>query len=72
VSFTSSGAQRVPRPPTSGMGAESGMDILAFLGEDAGLYPLQYHAVRALDLPVCTRMGNCSPVHADVIVDTKI
>jgi hypothetical protein len=33
---------------------------------------LQYHAISALDLPVCTHVGDHGLVHVDVIVITKI
>jgi hypothetical protein len=48
------------------------VDILALLGEDVGLYALLYHAVSALDLPVCMRVGYRGPVHPDVAVITEI
>jgi hypothetical protein len=33
---------------------------------------LQYHAVSSLDLPICTWVGDCGPVHADVIIIIEI
>jgi hypothetical protein len=48
------------------------MDILALLGEDAGLQALQYQSIRALDLSVHARVGDCYLVYPDVVVITKI
>jgi hypothetical protein len=33
---------------------------------------LQYHAVRSLDLPICTLVGDCDLVHTDVIIIIEI
>jgi hypothetical protein len=48
------------------------MDILTLLGEDARLQALQYHVINALNLLICKRVGNHSPIHVDVIVVTEI
>jgi hypothetical protein len=48
------------------------MDILTLLGEDVGLWALQYHAVSVLDLPVCVWVGDHGTVHTDVIVVIEI
>jgi hypothetical protein len=48
------------------------MDILTLLGEDAGLWALQYQFIRALDLFVRARIGDCYPVYLDVVVITEI
>jgi hypothetical protein len=45
-----------------------GEEILALLGEDAGLWALQYQVVSTLDLPVCTRVGYRGPVHPYVVI----
>jgi hypothetical protein len=33
---------------------------------------MQYHVVSTLDLPICTRVDDHGPFHADVIVVTEI
>jgi hypothetical protein len=55
-----------------GSGIESNMDVLALLGEDAGLQTLPYHTVCALNLPVRVGVGDCCPVYPNVVIVTEI
>jgi hypothetical protein len=48
------------------------MDVLALLGEDAGVRALQYHAICMLNLCVHEGVGDCYPVYSDAIVITKV
>jgi hypothetical protein len=47
------------------------MDILTLLDEDEGLWAAQYHVVSPPDLPICTWVGDRSPVHTNDISSQK-
>jgi hypothetical protein len=49
-----------------------GEDIPAHLGEDAGLYALQYHTVCTLDLPICAMVSDCHLIYSDVVIVTEV
>jgi hypothetical protein len=39
---------------------------------DSRLEPLQHHAIGTLDLAVSSRVGDCGPVHTDVMPITEV